>query len=143
MDIAASPDRLIVDGSGKVISVLEIKCPYARYPIEAKPYAISVQKENPQIIPDHYLQIQCQLACTKATLAFYVVWTITQTLVLEVSFDKDFWDSLILPYCNNYIKNLEEISTLPEEVTLKEVNKLIDESLGNLESMKDFVLKKK
>ena len=81
---AASPDGLVLSGSGELLGLIEIKCPYATkdmtplqaasglpsFPCTVIDGRISLKRDH-----NYYYQVQGQLAITNASWCDYCVYT--------------------------------------------------------------------
>ena len=104
--LGASPDSLVIDGSGQPVKIVEIKCPFVvrdKTVEEAcranKGFCCEILNGKPSLKSDHdyYYQIQGQMAITGIHECDFVVWTPRDVFVQPVSFDPNFWADTYLP----------------------------------------------
>jgi putative phage-type endonuclease len=86
--LGASPDGFLEGG------IVEVKCPQT---IHAE-------------CPEHYLiQMHVQMACCGCDYGWFASWTPDAIMVEKVTFDREWWDSLLLPgmdlFWNHYVAN--------------------------------------
>jgi hypothetical protein len=96
--LAASPDGLV--GSNHVV---EVKCPYSGREqkiapgtcfqfLEDKDGKCSLKRSH-----KYFDQIQGQMAITGRSMAYFVVFTFVDLAIIEVPFEKDFWEDSMRP----------------------------------------------
>ncbi|KAM4694122.1 uncharacterized protein O3C94_004548 [Discoglossus pictus] len=99
--LAASPDGLVKDGhTGETLGALEVKCPYkykdytVRKACESRNFYLTLDSDSYTLRKNHtyYTQVQCQLAVTQLSLAYFVVYTNKETAIANVKFDPEFWE---------------------------------------------------
>ncbi|KYO47201.1 uncharacterized protein LOC102576115 [Alligator mississippiensis] len=102
--IAASPDGVIKEvGTGKVLGLLEVKCPYKhrnKMVSEAckdKDFCLQKEGDSYALKKNHayFTQVQCQLAATGLEKADFVVHTNKETAITTVDFDEAYWDKTV------------------------------------------------
>ena len=79
--LGASPDSIVVDGSGKPVKIVEVKCPFGArdQTVEEackanKGFCCKISNGKPSLKFDHY-QIQGQMAITGIHKCDFAVWT--------------------------------------------------------------------
>ena len=100
--LGASPDGTLVDESGKIHSIIEIKCPYSTAGLtvkkackQCKGFYCSVNDDGLVTLDsDHmyYYQVLGTMAITKAT---FCVRTCKSMEVINVKFDEGKWTSTL------------------------------------------------
>jgi hypothetical protein len=107
--LGASPDGIILDKEGKLVGVLEIKCPYScrdivdfkelkrsqfwpRYLKKGRSLHSSTLKQD----SDYYYQVQGQIFLTNAKWCDFVVWTPNFMKVERIWPDKE-WQKTVVP----------------------------------------------
>ena len=109
--LGASPDGVVVDGSGRRVKIVEVKCPFNAKDktIEEackdnKAFCCGIVNGKPDLKDDHdyYYQIQGQMAITGVHECDFVVWTPKDLFVQTVKFDPDFWTDTCLPKLEHF-----------------------------------------
>lgn len=106
--LAASPDRIVKDGSA--VGVLEVKCPFSKARMTAEEacrdrnFCCKLVNGEVQLRRDHayFYQVQGQMAVTGVEWCDFVIWTNAgnsgrSTHVERVFFDTVFWHTELLP----------------------------------------------
>ncbi|XP_032081019.1 uncharacterized protein LOC116513859 [Thamnophis elegans] len=102
--LAASPDGIVQDaGTGKDLSLLEVKCPYKyrnktvteacqdkTFCLENESNSYSLKKNHP-----YYTQVQCQMKVSGLKKTDFVVHTNKETAIAPVDFDPAFWKQTV------------------------------------------------
>ena len=124
--VAASPDRLVLDNVGQIISVVEIKCPWKKelywngipefLKITRAQHGIlpvNVNKEivNLRLPNDYFVQIQMQMAATKTTMGYFVGWAPNEFIIIEVQFSSSLWYNFIEPEIEQFAHSLVDSSS--------------------------------
>ncbi|KAK7092864.1 uncharacterized protein [Littorina saxatilis] len=97
--LGASPDA-IIEEEGVSQSVVEVKCPFSAkdLPISENNVPYLEKKEGCYKLKkshDYFYQVQGQMLCVGAQLAYFVVYTFKDLVILEIPKDDDFITSMV------------------------------------------------
>ena len=118
--LGASPDGVVKDNSGRIIRLVEVKCPYRGRNKTLKDmysdnsFCCCLDNGHPILKQKHeyYYQVQGQMAITGIHACDFVVWTPSDFVVISISYDDNFWKS----HCYPALKNFCLFIMLPEIV---------------------------
>ena len=111
--LGASPDGILLDETGQVMGIIEIKCPYSAANLTVKEaceqlstFYCSWNTDSIQLNTSHmyYFQIQGTMALTQAKFCDFVVWTPKSMEISTVNFSSHQWDTLIFPKLSQFYK---------------------------------------
>jgi YqaJ-like viral recombinase domain len=107
--LGASADG-IIDNS----VVLEIKCPYSgrdktiseliNSGYDHIQYGMD-DKLQLKVNSNYYCQVQGEMAIKKVTKSHFVVWTPKDMAVIDVPFDEQYWNEILLPALKKFYEN--------------------------------------
>ena len=83
--LAASPDGVLVDQSGRTPGIIEIKCPFSASKLSVReactqlPNFYCSEVDGELVLHDHiyYYQVQGTMACANVMFCDFIVWTPT------------------------------------------------------------------
>ncbi|XP_074643943.1 uncharacterized protein LOC141900803 [Tubulanus polymorphus] len=103
--LAASPDRILNSNA-----VIEVKCPFSARQLKITPksvpylYIKNTGELSLKETHDYYYQIQGQLYCTERKLCKFVVYTLKDMKIIDVNYDQEFINSMLLKLDDFYVK---------------------------------------
>lgn len=139
----ASPDRLIVDETGTVQAIVEIKCPFKKvfHWNGFMSYLSFLDKHgstptkitetcNIRIYSEYFLQMQMQMSANNVVYGYFVGWTPTQLVILFVPFHKELWEKAEKTM-DNFV---DALSTSNEKLLIKkEESKKMEQEIKDLQ----------
>jgi len=103
--LGASPDGVLVDESGKIQGIIEIKCPYSAAGLtvkdackQCKGFYCALNDDGLVTLDSghaYYYQILGTMAITKATFCDFIIWTSKSMEIINVRFDEGKWSSTL------------------------------------------------
>ena len=110
--LGASPDVILKNGD--TVKAVEVKCPYAKrnLPIrnacEDRKFFLQVEDGQPSLKKNHPYYYQCQgvLAITELQEIDFIVYTVTDTHIENIKFDKTLWEKKMFPVLTEFYFDL-------------------------------------
>ena len=109
--LGASPDGVLVDRSGQLMGIVEIKCPYSAAKLTVTEACeqldkFYLSKRDGKFVLDcnhaYFYQIQGSMGLSGAKFCDFVVWTPQSFEVITVNFEISIWESEMLPKLSSF-----------------------------------------
>jgi len=104
--LGASPDGILINESGKIVGLLEIKCPFSAAKLTVSEACeqldkFYIHKNNDGCSLDsshtYYYQVQGSMAISNVKFTDFVVWTPSSLEIINVKYDPAIWTEEMLP----------------------------------------------
>jgi len=108
--LGCSPDGLVLDRNGKLLKIVEIKCPSVMRRFHPRDFDVNLTPQQKRTISicrtedgniklkenhSHYYQVQFQMSVMKVSTCDYVVWSPRGFIIINVKFKSDFWNLIV------------------------------------------------
>ena len=114
--LGASPDGVLLDGTGSLKGIIEIKCPYSAANITVQEactmlddfYCYIDDGNNVRLNSNHryFYQVQGAMAITDASFCDFIVWTPKSLERVVIEFDRHAWQDMHSKLTDFYIEHM-------------------------------------
>ena len=109
--LGASPDGILVDKSGQIQGIIEIKCPYSAAKLTVREACEQLDKfylhiEDGTFVLDcthvYFYQIQGSMGLLGVKFCDFIVWTPQSFEVITINFQASIWETEMLPKLTSF-----------------------------------------
>lgn len=109
--LGASPDGVLVDRSGQIKGIVEIKCPYSAAKLTVKEACEQLDKfylhiEDGNFVLDcthaYFYQVQGSMGLLGVKFCDFIVWSPQSFEMITVNFQASFWETKMLPKLTSF-----------------------------------------